>query len=133
MNRKNEITSKILALTNPNYTKKDFSAAKHSWWKNPRTKEQGGLQLTDQGFEAMIRADIKSYKVRLEDRFRPKDIKTILWLDNYINCPFWFERQSNSIMVFDERTAVQIILFSGNINKMLRSASRAAKQTENFE
>lgn len=133
MNRKNEITSKVLALSNPNYTKKDFSAAKCAWWRNPRTKDQGGLQLTDQGFEALAKADIKYYKVRLDEKFRPRDVRTILWLDHYINCPFWFDRHTNSIIVFDERTAVQIILFSGSIKKMLRAADRIAKRAENCE
>lgn len=132
MNRKNELTSKVLQILHPNHTEKDFKKAKFDWWENPRTKDTGGFQLTKAGFNALVNADIKSYKVKIEKKFKAKSVKNILWLDQHLNSPYYFHSEGGHyyIFVFDERTAVQLMLFSGNIEKMLRAAQKyKEKQT----
>lgn len=130
MNRKIELTLKVLKILNPDHSEKDFKRAKHEWWENPRVKERGGLCLTSQGFSAFVSADIKYYQIKTDKKLRIKDIRTLLDLDQHIDFPYYWNNvsQKSYIYVFDERTAVQVMLFSGNILKMVRSIRRA-KQT----
>tara|TARA_B100001057_G_scaffold338705_1_gene339447 strand:+ start:2023 stop:2406 length:384 start_codon:yes stop_codon:yes gene_type:complete len=85
------------------------------WWQNTRAKEQGGLRLTDAGFEFVRNElDLATYDVPF-----PKDFEmttnTIIWLDQFITCPYYLFR--NSIVVLDERKAMELHLFSGDIKK----------------
>ena len=85
------------------------------WWQNTRAKEQGGLRLTNAGFEFVRNElDLATYDVPF-----PKDFElttnTIIWLDQFITCPYYLFR--NSIVVLDERKAMELHLFSGDIKK----------------
>ena len=85
------------------------------WWQNTRAKEQGGLRLTDTGFEFVRNElDLATYDVPI-----PKDFEmttnTIIWLDQFITCPYYLFK--NSIVVLDERKAMELHLFSGDIKK----------------
>jgi hypothetical protein len=39
----------------------------------------------------------------------------MIWLDRFIDSPYYIDK--NSIVVFKEKTAVQLILFNGDIQK----------------
>ena len=83
------------------------------WWQNTRAKEQGGLRLTNAGFEFVRNElDLATYDVPF-----PKDFEmttnTIIWLDQFITCPYYLFK--NSIVVLDERKAMELHLFSGDI------------------
>jgi len=85
------------------------------WWQNTRAKEQGGLRLTNAGFEFVRNElDLATYDVPF-----PKDFEmttnTIIWLDQFITCPYYLFK--NSIVVLDERKAMELHLFSGDIKK----------------
>ena len=85
------------------------------WWQNTRAKEQGGLRLTNAGFEFVRNdLDLATYDVPF-----PKDFEmttnTIIWLDQFITCPYYLFK--NSIVVLDERKAMELHLFSGDIKK----------------
>ena len=84
-----------------------------AWWQSNRTKAKGGLWLTEQGFEALKKADIKHYKIRFEQPLDSFENRFIIWLDNTIECPFFLTKWE--IYVFGEKTAVQMILFSGDL------------------
>lgn len=86
------------------------------FWQNPRIKSKGGLKLTVDGFDAFKKAGIKTYRIKLEESLI-YDSKMILGLENFINTPFYINR--NEIWVFDETTAIQLVLFSGNLNKFI--------------
>jgi hypothetical protein len=125
MSQKIEITKKVLEILDSSISEKELKLAKREWWVSQRTKPIGGLQLTKAGFTALSKAGIKSYKIRLEER--PDNLNgMLLWIDNHITYPFYFFRshQYHYIFVFDERTAVQLVLFSGNINKLFRAQKR---------
>lgn len=95
------------------------------WWKNPRQKNKGGLRLTELGFRVITQAEIKSYKITLENPITNLENNFIIWLDNYFNCPFYLTNKE--IFVFEEKTAVQAILFSGNL-KMWHKAHKKNKE-----
>lgn len=85
------------------------------WWQNNRSKNTGGLRLTDVGFDFLQNTlDLKFYEINL-----PKDIKlttqTIIFLDQFINCPYYMSPKS--IFVTDEKKAMEIHLFSGDLRK----------------
>jgi len=85
------------------------------WWQNTRAKDEGGLRLTDEGYD-FIRNELNlaTYEVPF-----PKDFtlttNTIIWLDQFIACPYYLFK--HSIVVTDERKAMELHLFSGDITK----------------
>lgn len=127
MNQKIEITKKVLEILNPSASEKDLKIAKKDWWVSQRTKPIGGLQLTEIGFNSLSNAGIKSYKIRLEEKLENSN-RMLLWIDKHISCPFYFSKQPICIHVFDERTAIQLVLFSGNINKLFRAQKRFSEK-----
>jgi|TARA_B100001094_G_scaffold252843_1_gene250986 hypothetical protein len=85
------------------------------WWQNNRSKETGGLRLTDEGIRVLTDdVQLSTYDVPF-----PKDFElttnTIIWLDQFIDCPWWLGR--HGIVVTDERKAVELSLFSGDVRK----------------
>lgn len=116
MNQKVEITKyviKKLNLISPN--EKSFRQWIHAIWQNPRQKDHGGLKLTPRGFEILEKAELRYYEVKLEESKFDIDNKFILWLDHTFNCPFYIGNKK--IFFFNEKPAVQLVLFSGDLQK----------------
>jgi hypothetical protein len=84
------------------------------WWKNTRNKNVGGLRLTDDGFQMLNELEITVYEVPF-----PKDtnltVHAIIFLDQFIDSPYYLTPYS--IYVTNERKAVELTLFSGDINR----------------
>jgi hypothetical protein len=116
MNLKFEITRSVAHLLNLDISPQSLKKFKTLWWQNPRTKLEGGVRLTEQGFEAFQKADLKAHRVRFEEHVE-YDNRLIIRLDRYIDCP-WYIKKDN-IFVFSDRVAVQLVLFSGNITKFI--------------
>lgn len=127
MNQRTEIVKYVLGVlekpNDDNYVKKMLPA----FWVNPRQKVKGGLRLTDSGHEWMQAADIKCYKIDL-----PKEIewtnRLIIQLDQFIESPFYITKKA--IYVYNEKMAVQLVLFSGNIQKFGISRAMAVAKTQ---
>jgi hypothetical protein len=113
MNQKNKITEYVMNELGIEINPKRIKDCTRIWFKNPRQKPQGGLWLTELGFEALNKADIKHYKIRFEQPIELFENRFIIWLDNTIDCPFFLTKRE--IYVFGEKTAVQMILFSGDL------------------
>lgn len=131
MNQKFELTKYLiqkLNLISP--SEKSFKAWIHIIWQNPRIKEKGGFRLTQRGFDLFSKAEVKYFEVILDNTELHFDNKFILWLDNTFNCPFYFTKQK--IYFFNEQPAVQLVLFSGNLQKYYQAHQRfAEKQLDN--
>ena len=125
MNQKDKITSIILNELSIENNPANFNKYFKLWWQNPRSKKTGGLRLTELGFMALEKAEIKSYKIKFDNPIEIFENKFIIWLDNSINCPFFITPKE--IYVFGEKTAVQMILFSGDL-KMLYKANTRNKE-----
>ena len=96
------------------------------WWQNPRRKEKGGLKLTDEGF-ARLSAHITYHRVRFEE---PQEIITnqlVLQLDNLITCPWFLTKRE--VYVFDDKVAIQLVLFSGNIIRFTNAKAESIKNS----
>ena len=115
MNWKETYTKVFLKQKNIAISEVTLKQYMSEWWQNTRAKEQGGLRLTDAGFNFVKdELDLATYDVPF-----PKDFElttnTIIWLDQFITCPYYLNR--NSIVVLDERKAMELHLFSGDIKK----------------
>jgi len=97
------------------------------WWQNPRIKEKGGFGLTEEGFNCLQQANIKCHRVGFEDPV-PVTNSLLLWIDRNIDCPFYITRKE--IYLFGEKMAVQLVLFSGDIQKMQRAQKRFKENQE---
>ena len=122
-NQKIEITKYLaenegLSIEDP-YVRKLISA----WWQNPRLKETGGLRLTEKGFEIMSN-HFKSHMVRFEETSKMKfNNQLIVRLDNFISCPWYINNKA--VWVFDDKMAIQLVLFSGNIEKFATAKAKS--------
>ena len=92
------------------------------WWQNNRSKEKASWRLTTEGYEALVKAGIKDYKIKFEEnvQFTNQDI---INLDQQLDCPFYVTVRD--IYVFEERTAIQLVLFSGNVLKYASIKSKS--------
>jgi len=84
------------------------------WWSNLRNKDKGGLRLTDTGYELLKQIDLATYDIPY-----PKDMplttQVIIFLDQFIDCPYYLS--TRSITVTNEKKAVELSLFSGDLRK----------------
>ncbi len=120
-NQKFELTKKIADILNLSTDEKNLKKLFKLWWLNPRDKDKGGYRLTELGFKSFQNSQIKSYEIVLETPIQYTN-SMILWLDQKIESPYYIDR--HKIYVFGEKTAVQILLFSGDLNKMKRAQER---------
>jgi hypothetical protein len=125
MNQKSELTKYIIKCLGLPDDTKTFKRLYATFWVNPRQKPKGGLKLTETGFKT-FEQHIKSYRVDLEERNPTFDNNQILWLDKYIDCPFYIDRKS--VYVFSERMAIQLVLFSGNLVKFGHAKDKSSKK-----
>ena len=85
------------------------------WWQNTRGKSEGGLRLTEDGFDFLQEnLDIQMYEIPF-----PRDFKfttqTYIFLDQFITCPYFLTNRS--IWVTDEKKSMELHLFSGDLRK----------------
>jgi hypothetical protein len=115
MNQKLEITKYVMTALGLEITDKKIKQYTHTWWQNPRYKNKGGLRLTEKGLEALQKADLACYQIKFEPLLTtPLDNGMIIWIDRTIDCPFYI---TNKMMwAFGEKTVVQLLMFSGNLN-----------------
>lgn len=125
MNQKAKITEYIIKELGLDLSPKNIKVYTNLWWKSSRHKAKGGLWLTEKGFEAFLKAGIKNYQIKFNEPIDIFENKFIIWLDNAIDCPFFLTRKE--IHVFAEKTAVQMILFSGDL-KLLYKANTKNKE-----
>jgi hypothetical protein len=97
------------------------------WWKNTRKKLDSGLALTPLGFKVLTEdLDLLHYEIKF-----PKDFefstKIVLFLDQFIDCPHYYTKKE--IVVFKEKKACELMIFSGDIRKY-GTAKALAKQRE---
>lgn len=82
-------------------------------WQNPR--KVGGNRLTAEGYRIFVEElDIKKYDIEFPNELTITN-QIVIWLDRFIEGPYYINKKS--ITVFKEKTAVQLILFSGDVQK----------------
>lgn len=84
------------------------------WWQNSRQKEEGGLRLTEHGFDLLSELDITVYEIPFQQDM-VLTAQIIIFLDQFIDCPYYLTNRS--IFVTNEKKAVELTLFSGDLRK----------------
>lgn len=84
------------------------------WWYNTRDKKVGGLRLTQEGFDVVQKIGLATYDIPYP-REMPLTTQVIIFLDQFIDCPYYLTNRS--ITVTNERKAVELGLFSGDLRK----------------
>ena len=99
------------------------------WFTNNRTKEGGGLRLTDDGYMFLTsELDLREYEVPFTADIELSP-QTIIFLDRYIDCPYYLTNQS--ITVFSEKKSFELYLFSDDIRKF--GLIKAMKNRQNTD
>jgi len=127
MNQKNKITQYVMTELGIEITPKKIRECTRIWWQNPRLKNHGGLWLTELGFEALQKSEIKNYRIKFEHPIGKFENRFIIWLDNTIDCPFYLTHKE--MYVFGERTAVQMMLFSGDLKLWHKAHTKNKEKT----
>jgi len=112
---KESYTKIFLQQWNKSTDEANIKLYQRTWFINNRTKNGGGLRLTDAGFEFLqTELDLACYEVPFtaEIDLSPQ---TIIFLDRYIDCPYYLTSQS--ITVFSERKSFELYMFSDDIRK----------------
>jgi len=118
MNQKIEITRYVAEQLGLPTDEKSLRNCKRIWWQNLRVKKKGGLRLTEEGYTALCRAGIRDLKVKYEHQIEYNN-QFILQLDNLIEAPWYLTPKA--VHVFNDRLAVQLVLFSGNIERLIQA------------
>jgi len=97
------------------------------WWQNTRTKESGGLRLTDEGYRLITEEiNLSTYSVPYPANFE-FTTQVIIFLDHFIDCPYYLGRKE--LIVTNEKKALELHLFSGDIRKygLMKAMKRQEK------
>lgn len=84
------------------------------WWQNTRSKDNTGLRLTNAGFDMLLTIDVQTYEIPYSPEME-FTTQVIIYLDKFITCPYYIGQRS--IIVTNERTAVELTLFAGDLRK----------------
>jgi hypothetical protein len=116
MKTKDVYTRILLKATEELVTDDIIKSKKSVWWWNNRSKDSGGLRLTEEGIDYISDyAKLKTYTIKF-----PKEItitpQILIWLDNFIESPYYITKKD--ITVITEKAAFELYLFSGDIRKL---------------
>jgi hypothetical protein len=123
-------TKIFLQQTNEALTEDNIKSKTRLWWKNSRTKSEGGLRLTDEGLEFVTKTlDLAAYEIPFPLGFDLK-AQVIIFLDQFIDCPYYLSNVS--ITVLSERKCFELHLFAGDVEKYgLNKAMTRKKASQN--
>jgi hypothetical protein len=115
MDLKFKYTEAFLKAANQTLEKEEVEKYKKVFWQSFRNKKQGGLRLTEAGFDFLIgQTELKSYEIKFPSDFKITG-QILIWLDSFIESPYYINK--TSIFVFKERAALELHLFSGDVKK----------------
>ena len=128
MSNKNTYTKLFLRMLGQSTNENNVKAMMPLWWYNTREKASGGLRLTDEGYETVLKIELATYDIPF-----PRDMtlttQVIIFLDQFIDCPYYLTNRS--ITVTHEKKAVELTLFSGDLRKYgLTKAMNRQKKNE---
>jgi hypothetical protein len=95
------------------------------WWRNTRSKDTGGLRLTESGYDILMEIGIETYDIPFPPDM-PLTTQVIIFLDQFISCPYYITNKG--IIVTDQKKAVELTLFSGDVRKY--GLTKAMKRSE---
>lgn len=125
MDQKDQYSEAFLQAAAQDRTEATASKYRTLWWHNVRTKDSGGLRLTDAGMDFVTqKAQLKTYNIQF-----PKSVRItpqiLIWLDQFICSPYHIT--AKDITVLTETAAFELYLFSGDVQKMGYSKALAKR------
>jgi hypothetical protein len=131
MNWKETYTKIFLKNANISINQNTLKEYLPMWWKNSRAKDVGGLRLTDKGLDFITKKlELKTYEVPFPIDFSVTT-QTIIFLDRFITCPYFLA--DDGIIVTNEKKAMELMLFSGDIRKYGISKAMSRQEFNNEE
>lgn len=111
-------------------TEENVSVYLRKWFMNTRKKAEGGLRLTEEGFEFVRDTlGLQLYEVPFPATLDLKP-QVILFLDKFIDCPYYLTLES--ITVLSERKNFELHLFAGDVRQFgLIKAMKRKNKAEN--
>ena len=109
-------------------TDENVSVYLRKWFMNTRKKAEGGLRLTDDGFDFVKDIlELKLYEVPFPATLDLKP-QVILFLDKFIDCPYYLTPES--ITVSSERKNFELHLFAGDVRQfgLIKAMKRKNKE-----
>ena len=127
--QKLQLTKKLLDQLGVQTTEKNLREWHLLWWQNPRENGIHSMRLTERGLEDFeIKIGLKSYKIDFPEPIDVVTSQLILHLDRFIDGPYYVTKKY--IKVFTEKMAVQLVLFSGDIQKYGLAKAVSAKNQQ---
>lgn len=116
MNNKDTYTKTFLSAADIEPTDQLIKNKRAEWWHNVRQKDDGGLRLTEQGIDfVQNQSKLKTYNIKFPGQFIITP-QILVWLDKFIETPYYITKKD--ITVISEKTAFELYLFSGDVQKM---------------
>jgi hypothetical protein len=101
------------------------------WWQNTRDKEKGGLRLTEDGINIVKEIGLETYEIAYPPDF-VLTTQVVIFLDKFIDCPYFLSKKS--ITVTNEKKAVELALFSGDVRRYgIIKAMTASKKNQKID
>ena len=103
------------------------------WWQSHRSKEVGGLRLSEEGFRFLTEElELQCYEIPFTE---PIDLspQTIIFFDRTMDSPYYLINES--ITVFSERKSFELMLFSDDIRKygLVKAMNRQSPDSQTDE
>lgn len=105
----------------------------YKWWQSHRSKDVGGLRLSDEGFDFLTdELELQSYEIPFTESIDLSP-QTIIFFDRNMDSPYYLTDQS--ITVFSERKSFELMLFSDDIRKygLVKAMNRQNKDVQTDE
>lgn len=102
-------------------------------WQSKRTKDSGGLRLSDDGYEFLVsEVGLKEYEVPFNSKIDLSP-QTIIFFDQFLDCPYYLTNQS--LTVFTEKKAFELYMFSDDIRKygLVKAMNSRKENSQNEE
>jgi hypothetical protein len=116
MIRRETYTKIFLKESGKSIDKATVSLHSHKWWYSKRNKKRGGLRLSDEGYEFLIRdLELHEHEVPFTEHIELSP-NVIIFLDQYLECPYYLTPRS--LIVFSEKEAFKLHMFSDDIRKL---------------
>lgn len=103
----------------------------NEWWQSKRTKDEGGLRLSLEGYEFLVNElDLKEYEIPFNEKIELSP-QTIIFFDQFLDCPYFLTNQS--LTVFNEKKAFELYMFSDDIRKygLIKAINNQKKLNQN--
>jgi len=87
----------------------------HKWWQSHRTKDSGGLRLSEEGFNFLTtELELKSYEIPFTE---PIDLspQVIIFFDRNMDCQYFLT--NSAITVFSEKKSFELYMFADDIRR----------------